>query len=61
MGKNSIEFQLTNKSKVPNNYVFNQSTYVTHNWETLFHNEKISTLPPMLRHNGGNAGSFYLY
>jgi hypothetical protein len=42
--KNSVEFQLSNKSKVPNNnYIFNQSTYENYNWRNSFNNEKIST------------------
>jgi hypothetical protein len=59
--KNSIEFQLTNKSKVPNNnYVFNQSTYVNYNWRNSFNNEKISTFATNAKTKWANATFHYV-
>lgn len=43
--KNSINFQYQNISKSPNNnYVLNQSSYLSYNWFNSFKNEKINNL-----------------
>jgi hypothetical protein len=59
--QNSIELQLANKSKVPNNnFVFNQSTYVNYNWRNSFNNEKISTFGVNAKTQWGNATFHYI-